>query len=423
MPTANNGNRLVQRAIGTWLATHGNAVEGDAPSKQRPWLSSEEFANIDFTREWAVKHTVVLGQPGVVGGPRKGLKTSVVCDLLLSMASGKPFLNHVPFCVPRRLRVAFLSGESGEAAIKDTALRVCQAKGVSLAATRVMWGFDLPKLSNPGDMTELRERIVKHRPEVIFIDPTYLCLLKGNVDVQAASMFDMGPLLADISELCLDAGATPLLVHHYRKSPVFRNGKQFGKCADPPELEDLAFAGFGEFARQWLLLSRRVPFDPDVGHHALWMSVGGSAGHAGLYGVDVNEGRMDEKFQGRHWEPRVRTLSELMAAKREEGDHRGDERTQQTRTKRRRRLLEALRKTPEGRPLTALARLASLDNVVAELLLKELVTEGSVEECERVCASGRSKRSVRSFRLARTAVDDDDENEAEKETGNEKEEE
>ncbi len=186
MPKADNGNKTASLAIRTWLAAHSNTVIGEAPSRQRPWLSSEQFANTDYGREWLVTHVLVRGQPGIVGGPRKGLKTSVVCDLLLSMASGKPFLNHAPFSVPRRLRVAFLSGESGEAAIKDTALRVCQAKGVSLAATRVMWGFDLPKLSNPGDMTELRERIVKHRPEVIFIDPTYLCLLKGNVDVQAA---------------------------------------------------------------------------------------------------------------------------------------------------------------------------------------------------------------------------------------------
>lgn len=286
-----------------------------------------------------------------------------------------------------------------------------------------MWGFDLPQLSDPNDMEVLRERIAEHRLEVIVIDPTYLCLLKGNVNVQAASMFDMGPLLANIAELCLEAGATPQLVHHYRKPPVFRNGKYNGngKEADPPELEDLAFAGFGEFARQWMLLGRRQPFDPDTGHHALWLNVGGSAGHTGLYGVDVTEGRMDDAFQGRRWEPHVRTLSELMAAKLEEKDHRGDERTQRTKANRRHKLLDALRQFPDGRTLTALAKLAGVDNAVAELLLRELVVEGLVAECDVVCNGGRSQRTMRGFCLAHTTDDDENEveNKVENKTGSE----
>lgn len=59
---------------------------------------------------------------------------------------------------------------------------------------------------------------------------------------------------------------------------------------------------------------------------------------------------------------------------------------------------------------------------MAELLLKELVAEGHAEECEIKRASGRSERAVRGFCIARTAVDDDDD-EVEKTTGNETEEE
>ena len=47
-------------------------------------------------------------------------------------------------------------------------------------------------------------------------------------------------------------------------------------------------SGIGEWARQWLLLQRRCPYQSD-GNHELWMRCGGSAGHAGLYAVDIRD--------------------------------------------------------------------------------------------------------------------------------------
>lgn len=245
---------------------------------------------------WLVKKVLVAEQPMVVGGPKKALKTSIVTDLAISLATGKPFLNK--FEIPAPVKVVFLSGESGMATQQDTARRVCKAKGVEFRDCNIAWGFELPKLSNDGDLAELTIGLAEAGAQVVIIDPLYLCLLDGNTDAQASNMYKMGPLLLKVSDACRRAGATPILVHHARKE----NQMYRGNRNEPLDLEDLAFAGIAEFARQWMIVSRNGKFDPDTGQSKLWLNVGGSAGHSGLYGLEVTEGMMTDDFGGRRWE-------------------------------------------------------------------------------------------------------------------------
>jgi hypothetical protein len=268
-------------------------------------IDSATFAAGNYAPTWYVQSLLVKNQPCLIGAPRKSLKTSTMIDLAISLATASPFLGH--FKVFRALNVAFLSGESGESATQSIALRVCEAKGIKLAEVPVFWSFTLPQLANKIDVATLIRGLKERRVEVVIIDPIYLCLSDGHLDVK--NLFEVGPLLMRIAQSCLAIGVTPILVCHARKNLA-------NNLLLPLEMEDLAYAGFQEFARQWILLNRREAYDlTQPGDHSLWMSAGGSMGHGGLWALDISEGELNENFAGRRWEVSVTKAADVIAAK------------------------------------------------------------------------------------------------------------
>jgi hypothetical protein len=154
-------------------------------------------------------------------------------------------------------------------------------------------------------MDALQLGLERQKVDLLIVDPLYLCLLAGVgfEKAKAENILEMGPLFQRIARTCLKVGSTPWLLHHSVKRTA-------AASRDPIGLEDLAYSGVAEFARQWWLFNRREPFEPDTGHSQLWFNAGGSAGHGGLWAVDVTEGRLSEDFSGRFWQVEVSTGSE-----------------------------------------------------------------------------------------------------------------
>ena len=279
---------LTERAgqIGNGIADDGDGL-----------LDSAGLDAADLRHKWLVPGLLVRNQPAIIGGPQKSLKTCLAVDLALSLGMGQPFLSRFPTL--RRTRVMLLSGESGAATIRETARRIAASHEMALADADVLWGFDLPKLGDSGDVAALKRTIERREVEVVIIDPAYLCMMSGDAEGRsAANLFDMGSLLSPLSRVGQDTGATVILVHHLRLHRSSGPG-------EPATLEDLAFAGFQEWARQWLLVTRQKAYEPGSGWHELWLSAGGSAGHGGLYSVTVDEGKQGEDFTGRTWKVSV----------------------------------------------------------------------------------------------------------------------
>ncbi|MFL5242980.1 MAG: AAA family ATPase [Gemmataceae bacterium] len=210
----------IQRTKGSGLLNGSSrpVAEGKRPGQGYRFqpIDSATFAAADYSLKWLICRLLIRNMPAIVGGPKKALKTSLLLDLILSLASGTPFLGK--FQVYQKVRLAVLSGESGPFTLQETARRICEAKGIDLASLDCFWDFKLPQLGTLADLSELRRGLEAQAIEVLLIDPLYLCLLSGEEakDKQATNLFDMGPLLLNVAQCCLEVSCTPILIHHAR---------------------------------------------------------------------------------------------------------------------------------------------------------------------------------------------------------------
>ncbi len=283
-------------AASTYITSTNTAVErSDKPiSYQR--ITAAELDEGDYRTDFLIDGTLVAGQPLIIAGGKKCLKTNILLDAAISLATATPMLGTL--AVSRGCRVLVMSGESGLATIQETCRRICRAKERTLnSVPGLIFSPDLPRIGDIRHLDALEKMIVGDEIEALFVDPAYLCM---DMDGREGSLFAAGDQLNGLSKVCANNGVTLGLCHHTKKGLV----DPFA----PPELEHIAWAGFQEFARQWWLLGRRERFDPDSdGVHKLWFNVGGSAGFASLWAVDITEGKYPAP---RRWEVTVSHASE-----------------------------------------------------------------------------------------------------------------
>ena len=352
-------------------------------------LTSADLAKADFRQHFLIPRILVAGQPGVIGGRTKALKTTIAVDLVLSLGSGTPFLGHFD---TDRVNVGFWSGESGDATIQNTARRIAKAKDVDLADCSVHWSFDVPQLSRPDHIGRLIHIIQQKTLEVIVIDPLYLALLSPESSTRTGDLFAMGQALQPIAEIARKTDCTPILLHHFRKNTQADE-------VEPAALEELSQSGVAEFVRQWILLQRKVPYTHD-GNHQLYMRAGGSAGHAGFWGLDISEGTYDDPIMERHWDVQVEPISDLRAeterSRAEKSAARNTARDEKRDTECRERVADALQKSNRFETVVSLRPLTGMGPTKIERGLHLLQSDSRLEIVDR---QNRNRTTFHTYKL------------------------
>ncbi len=322
--------RLPKPAIPTGLTPDGELANLDWPvstaidevlAKKIRLFDASRLSSAQHDTRYLIPGVLAAGQVGGIFGPFQTLKTSLAADLLISLASGTPFLGRFP--VAQSGRVLLLSGEAGLPALKSLAGRICAERGLSLESlTNFVCSPDVPNLDDPFDLLAFTELVEREKPICVVIDPAFLAFggrsrgtgqnaNGGRVGKRSRSLFDMGQRLRPLVELCESTGCALLFVHHCGQSR---------RTGEPLMLGDLAGSGLAEFSAQWLLVSRRRPFEivprqaaagetaagetaagqdgagqdgagqDRTGHHELWLTTGNRVGHRALWELDVEQG-------------------------------------------------------------------------------------------------------------------------------------
>ncbi len=147
--------KIINESLDLVRSAYGNSDENEVRSRiallnehstatlEQPAFTklhtTKELLSLDLKPRFLVKGILAQGQPMVLGGRSKTLKTSIALDLAVSLGCGKPFLNHYE---SEKATVGIWSGESGAATIRETALRVAEAKNVFLDECDIYWSFE-----------------------------------------------------------------------------------------------------------------------------------------------------------------------------------------------------------------------------------------------------------------------------------------
>jgi hypothetical protein len=357
--------------------------EATAAKPQFPLITALELATAQFTLNYLIDHVLVEKQPCILGGPKKSLKTTLAILFAIHIGLGIDLFGK--FRIDGQRRVLVCSAESGMATIQEIAHRICDSLGVSLAdIDNLVFTASVPRPNDANSLAEFRVAIEESGAEVLILDPFYR-MFDGDGQ---ESIFKMGAVLGRIDDLCQELGCTLILCHHLKTSRL----NQFA----PAELDDLAYAGCAEYFRQWLLLARREAYEPGSGRHALWLTIGGSAGHNSLWAVDIDEGHANDAG-GRRWATTIQRADEARDAADQRKADAKSFRLQQQHEADATAICRVLAGHPNGQTKTYIRDHCGVSGRQFPRVLAAMLKDGQVVDCE--VQVGNKKQPHPGFKL------------------------
>lgn len=242
----------------------------------RRW-TMEELLSADRSFHWLAKGLLAQPTYGMLGGPRKTLKTYMLLFIALGVAAGEPIFGQFPVPGGPRTVVLYV-GEGGRVPMTRRLERVAEAIGVDLADIPLFPYFDVTPLNSPLFQETLRADLEELHPALVVIDPLYSF---HPADVKASSLYEEGALLAAVSTPCVNAGCSLIIGNHFNKT-----GSGAG-------LDRITQAGGQEWSDTWMLLSHREKPKVDEGRFKLLLDIGSRQWGGGNWDIDLTIGSFD----------------------------------------------------------------------------------------------------------------------------------
>lgn len=185
----------------------------------------EVMGNPKTFEGWLVKGFWARRSHGIVAGMPKCFKSTLVHDLVVSVASGKPFLGKYPVLEPGPVIV--VQNENADYMIKDRTEKLILHRGlegkVETNKNKVKLQFppNLPIhfinqqgfcINNKEHRSSLEKLIKETKPVLVVLDPLYL-MFEGDLN----SAKELNPALNWLLFLKNEYRTSIMLIHHYNK--------------------------------------------------------------------------------------------------------------------------------------------------------------------------------------------------------------
>jgi hypothetical protein len=247
----------------------------EAPPLFRRW-TMQELLSADRTFRWDVRGMFAHPTYGQTGGGKKTLKTHITTMIDVGIASGIPILGH--FGIDRPGPVVVYMGEGGRLPFTRLLERIARSMGADLADLPIFPTFDRAPIGSVTFNDSLRRDLEEVEPVLVHLDPLYNYHPAG---VKASNLFEEGPMLAELSGICMQAETTLNIVNHFNKT-----GTGTG-------LDRITQSGAQEWSDSWILLSHRRDPNIDEGKFWLTMEIGSRQWGGSTWELDLDLGRFD----------------------------------------------------------------------------------------------------------------------------------
>lgn len=212
-------------AIASAVALADERPPGDSAAGARmttPFTTSLEFLSVRELAEqvrlagpprFLLRGLWPAGDYGIHSAPAKAQKTWTTVDAAVSVASGTPFLGHVP--VDTTGPVVILAGEGGARNLLRRLRATAEAHYLdAVEDLPITVTTRAPHLDDDLHLADMRAVVEAVEPALVCLDPLYLAAGGANL----ADLYGMGKLLERVQHVCADAGAALwVTTHHNRK--------------------------------------------------------------------------------------------------------------------------------------------------------------------------------------------------------------